>query len=305
MISPSTLSNAATLAAAAVDLALDAGKPAAKAAGGARPVPGASKGPLAMAAGSVVSALAKAGPARTSRRASTRRSSSAGYATSTSRATTSKTSTSKAGTSAGDPLSFLKDPKLSIEEKLLRLLSFLNEKWEKEMQQKMDQIAAGEGTAKSSAKKSSSSKKSGGLLGGLGGVIKSALGPAGIALEALKIPAVRTFLSKIGGPVLAAGATALGFPQVAPLLLKHGPKIIELAAGVASSLDGAGEKSSSGSGSTTTTKASGEKLSDAERQRLTLEIQRIYEKQKEMFTLVSNILRVGHDTRMSIVNNVR
>ena len=29
------------------------------------------------------------------------------------------------------------------------------------------------------------------------------------------------------------------------------------------------------------------------------------DKQKEMFSLVSNILKAGHDTRMAAINNVR
>jgi hypothetical protein len=36
-----------------------------------------------------------------------------------------------------------------------------------------------------------------------------------------------------------------------------------------------------------------------------MELQRLVDKQKEMFAMVSNILRAQHDTRMSIIGNVR
>jgi hypothetical protein len=35
------------------------------------------------------------------------------------------------------------------------------------------------------------------------------------------------------------------------------------------------------------------------------EIQILQEKQKEMFTLVSNILRSQHDTKMAVIGNLR
>jgi hypothetical protein len=36
-----------------------------------------------------------------------------------------------------------------------------------------------------------------------------------------------------------------------------------------------------------------------------MELQRLIDKQKEMFSLVSNILRTMHDTRMTAINNIR
>lgn len=222
----------------------------------------------------------------------TSRSSGAGYAAYASKAKASKS----------DPLSFLKDPSLSIEDKLMKLLAYLNQKWEKEMQDKLDKIGQGE-AGKASGTKSSGTKKKGGLLGGIAGAVSGALAPAGIALGALKIPAVRSMLTKIGGPVLAAGATALGFPQLAPLLLQHGPKLVEMAAGVASALDGS--KVGGGASGTSSTGGGTKAMSDSERETLLMEIQRIQQKQKEMFVLVSNILKSNHDTRSSIIGNIR
>ncbi|HEX9189212.1 MAG TPA: hypothetical protein VGB87_19190 [Vicinamibacteria bacterium] len=293
MISPSTLGAAAGLASAALDVAEAAGKAAAKTT--SRKSPGGVASVLAQAAPALAKAaiagLAKPKPSRATGKARASRSRGAGYARSTSRATTSKAgSTSK----ASDPLSFLKDPRLSIEEKLMRLLAHLNEKWEKDMQKKMEEIAG-----KSSAPKSTSKKKAGGLLGSIGNVLKGALPQMGIVLEALKNPTVRGLLSKIGGPALAAGATAAGFPQLAPLLLRYGPKVVELAAGVASSVDAAAGSSTSSAQAS----AAGENGKTEQLQMM--ELQRMFEKQKEMFSLVSNMLKSGHDTRMAVINNVR
>jgi hypothetical protein len=212
-----------------------------------------------------------------------------GYAT----VSTAKRTSSSA---AKGPLAFLKDPALSIEEKLLRLLSHLSEKWEKEMQAKLEQMGDGGGTS------SSSSSSSGGLLKGVASAFSKALGGsatgiAGAALGALKTPAVRAMLEKLGGPVLGAAASAMGFPAAAPALIKYGGSIVGAAADVASSVGEAQGASTTGTG--------GKAISDAKRQQLTLEIQRLYEKQKEMFSLVSAISRVSHETRSAVIGNIR
>lgn len=249
------------------------------------------------------------------------RSSPAGYAPKTSsakKASSSKKTSSSKKSSAADPLAFLKDPNLSIEDKLIQLLGYLNGKWDKDIQAKMDRIAASEAEKKQAAKSSGSSgskKSGGGILGSLGSIgdaIQSVIAPA---TEALQIPLVRDVLKQVGGPVLAAGATALGFPEAAPLLLKYGPEIVDAASKLATAVDG-GAKSSSGSGSSSggssassssaSKSASGDQaLSDSEQQMLVMQIQRIQQKQQEMFGMVSNILKSNHDVRMGVVNNIR
>lgn len=223
-------------------------------------------------------------PAPTARppRSHARRPSSAGWATATgARSTTKATSSS---------LSFLKDPKLSIEEKLMRLLAHLNQKWEREMQEKLDRIAAGEkGTT-------TKSKKSGGVFGSVVSAASGALKAVGIDAGALTGSTLQGLLGKLGGPVLAAAASALGFPALAPALLKIGPNVLGAAAGAVSSAVGGA------SGSQATSEGG---MKDSERQQLVLEIQRITERQKEMFGLVSNILKANHDTRYAIVGNLR
>ncbi len=335
--------------------------------------------------------LLDAGPASGARRAfgtarPRRRSSVAGWAARPAPSPAPRASASSA--KATGEFAFLSDPKLTIEEKLMRLLAALSERWEKEMQAKMDQIAADENNEAGAKSGGSSTKKSsgktgtggggasgllggigdvfsgilggggggggllggigglfgvlgggggaggGGLLGGLGGILSGVMGGAGGfggALDLLKDPGVKDLLGKISGPVLAAAASALGCPMAAPILMQLGPALVDGAASLASAGDqdapaasgrtsgstrssgstrtsdsSSSRASSSSSSSSGTSGASGDKkMSDSQRQLLMMEIQRIYERQKEMFGIVSNILKASHDTRMNAVNNIR
>lgn len=236
----------------------------------------------------------------------------------------SATSRAKAKSSASDPLAFLKDPTLTIEDKLMKLLGYMDQRWESEMQSKMDQIAASEQAKKQESTKSSSKSSSGGFLGsvagGIAGLIqKAATGDvAGAVAAAVKLPSmpdvVGSLVSDLGGPALAAGAAALGFPELSPALVKLGPEIGKLAKSWlsdATATGGAAKKSSGsssgkGSSSTKSTSSSGGKvLSDSEQQMLVMDVQRIQQRQKEMFALVSDVLKGNHDARMSVINNLR
>jgi len=290
MVSPSTLSAVASLAAAGVAPAAAGAARAQR----ARPRP-ATPNVAAQAAQLLLSPATITGLVRAVRTLGARGARAgavAGYAT-------------PAGTpSKADPLAFLKDRNLSIEEKLIRLLGYLNKKWDKEMQDKLDKIEAGERDPAAPAAAASPKKKKSGFFGSITGALKGMLGPAGIALEALKIPAVRAMVDKIGGPVLAAAASAMGFPQLAPLLLKYGPALVDVAASIGGAQAGGGS-SGSGSGSTGSSSGGTKKMSDSERNTLVMEIQRIQQKQNEMFGLVSNILKAGHELRSSVINNIR
>jgi hypothetical protein len=290
---------------------------------------GAPKALLAAASDPVKSAFAAADPLLGSAggallgRASVARprSVAAGYAraaataTTTTKTTTKTTATKTASTAASakpGPLAFLDDPKLSVEDKLMRLLAYLNDKWEKDLQKKMKDLGAKQGAAGTPSSSGGSTTKkssSGGLLGGIVKAATSFFPQVGVALEVLRMPAAREVLGKIGGPVLAAAATAMGFPQLAPLALQHGGKLVDLAAGVATSLeaDSATRATSTASGSSSTaTKSDGAGLSsDREAQLKLMEIQRIIDQQKEMFSLVSNMLRGTHEGRMAVIQNVR
>lgn len=220
----------------------------------------------------------------TGRMTTTRRPRAAGYATPAS-TTASKT----------DSLAFLRDPKLSLEQKLIKLLGYLNAKWDKELQEKLDKIAAAD-AAGAATKTSAAKPKSKGLFGSIASAVSGALGGPGVLLDALKIPAVKTALKKLGGPVLAAAASALGLPAAAPLLLQYGPTVVDAALGIAGAAQGKTSQATSTSGAA---------MSESERQSVVMEIQNIRAKQNEMFTLVSNILKSNHDTRSAIINNIR
>ena len=181
----------------------------------------------------------------------------------------------------------------------MKLLAYLNAQWDEQMQERLDRIAAGEAAKTSSS--SSSGSKSKGILGGIASAFSGALG---VAADFLKVPAVKTALKKLGGPVLAAAASALGFPAAAPILLKYGPDVVNAAIGVATAAAGSASRSSASSSASKSSSTSGA-LNDSDRQMLVMDVQNIREKQQQMFSLVSNILKSGHDTRMSIIGNIR
>lgn len=253
------------------------------------------------------------GTARSSRAPAQSGASSAGYAQATASTSKASGSTSKARSTTSrkaGPLDFLDDPKLSVEEKLLRLLAHLNDRWNKDLDKKMKELKGTEKTT-SGGSSGGSSARSGasGLLKKAVGFVSVAMPALGVTLEALKIPAVRSALSSLAGPALAAAATALGQPALAPVALKLGPTLVDLAAGAASSLDEAGGKEGGGPAASTprtTTKETANALgSDRDAQLKLMEIQRILDQQKEMFSLVSNLLRTTHETRLALIQNVR
>lgn len=269
-----------------------------------------SAAPRAVASGatSPSGAARAASAARTTRSSGTTsaaRSSAAGYAKATS--SSSRTARSSSPTKKPGPLAFLDDPKLSVEEKLLRLLGYLNDKWNKDLDKKMKEFKDVEKVASSAGTPRSSSSS---LFKKVASFASAALPGLGLTAQALEVPAVRSALSSLAGPALAAAATAMGQPALAPLALKLGPDLVDLAADAATSLDGGGS-TSGGSGATrssprTATKETADGLgSDRNAQLKLMEMQRILDQQKEMFSLVSNLLRTTHETRMAVIQNVR
>ena len=226
-------------------------------------------------------------------------------------ASTKATSTKSSSSSSNGSLSFLKDPKLSVEEKLARLMVYLSDKYEKQLEQKLQQYADlenGKATGSSSSQKSSgsssaSSSPASGLSdlfskGGLSGLFQGG--------------GLQDLLGQVAGPVLAGAATAFGMPSLAPMLLKAGPLLGSFAGGALSALTSGGGGStaataSSGGSSSKSTSSSGSSGSSGEtsEKQIMTEIQILQEKAKEMFTLVSNILRAQHDTKMAVLSNVR
>ncbi|MGB8931052.1 MAG: hypothetical protein WCC48_07375, partial [Anaeromyxobacteraceae bacterium] len=225
-----------------------------------------------------------------------------GKAASATSATTSGTSSSAAGS-----LAFLKDSRLSVEEKLARLMVQLSDKYEKQLEQKLQQygdLESGKTSSSSSTKKSSSSEPS--IVSALGKGLSSLASKAGLGKELAGF--LPKLASQVAGPVLAGAATALGLPALAPLILKAGPLLGSVASGVVSGLTGSATASgkSTTSSKASTSGSSGSSSASAPSEKLLMtEIQILQEKQKEMFSLVSNILRSMHDTKMAVIGNVR
>jgi hypothetical protein len=207
---------------------------------------------------------------------------------------------------------FLSDPSLSLEDKLSRFMIAVQKKLGDELTGKMNDYRAKYGEGGTEAKKEESGGIFGSILGAIfpaGGIFDKVLG----GLEKLLGEALKA----LGGPLLAALATAVGLPALAPAALKVGAT---LGSALADATTGTKAKSTStastkttksttttpsktGSASTSTAKKA-EAGSPDERLEM-LEIQRLVEKQNQLFTLVSNLMKSMHDTSMVAIQNVR
>jgi len=198
--------------------------------------------------------------------------------------------------------SFLTDPSLSVEEKLARFMMAVQKKLDGELTEKMKDYKAKYGEGGTETKKDE---------GGFFSTILKVICPP-LAIADAIFGGVDEFLNDalrtLGGPVLAALATAVGLPMLAPAALALGQ-------GLGSMLGGgskAAKPKSASSGTTkdkttTTTKpktTKGEAGSPDERLEM-LEIQRLVEKQNQMFTLVSNVMKGMHETTMVAIQNIR
>ncbi|MBS1110529.1 MAG: hypothetical protein H6Q88_2521 [Anaeromyxobacteraceae bacterium] len=214
-------------------------------------------------------------------------------------------------TVAGD-WSFLSDPSLSLEEKLSRFMIAVQKKLGDQLTDKMNDYKAKYGEGGTETKKEDSGGIFGSILGAIfpaGGIFDKVLG----GLEKLLGEALKS----LGGPLLAALATAVGLPALAPAALKVGETLGAVLAGAAtgtkakttSSGTTKGTKSTPAttprtSNPPTSTAKKGEAGSPDERLEM-LEIQRLVEKQNQLFTLVSNLMKSMHDTSMVAIQNVR
>ncbi len=225
---------------------------------------------------------------------------------------TTRASTAKGGyassTGAAD-FSFLKDARLSVEEKLFLFMCAIAKRNDDEVLKKMEEMKGGAAKAASS---SGGSKKSGGLS--IWSALKVLLPPLGMAAQMIGDAKLKSLLKEISGPVLAAAVTALGMPMLAPLALSAGSgltgNLLDAKLGgdlLALGGDEArgGSSTSTSSGTSSSSSASATSGSGKNEQVQMMELQRLIDKQKEMFAMVSNILRAQHDTRMSIVGNIR
>jgi len=180
-------------------------------------------------------------------------------------------------------LDFLKDPKLSIQDKVFRFLLYLQDKADRELEAKLKEMAPKSTTTTRKEKK--------GWLGDALGWLGKAVPGIGISLELLESPQGRALLKQITGPVLAAAATAMGAPQLAPVLMQLGPQLVDGAAKAA--------------GATTTTTSTTQSEASTNDQRQIIELQHLMEKQRTTIQLLSNVMRVMHETTGAVVGNIR
>jgi hypothetical protein len=227
----------------------------------------------------------------------------AGWGTGAGYATASGARPGAASTFVGN-WSFLTDPSLSVEEKLARFMVAVQKKLDDDLTTKMNDYKAKYGEGGTETKKD----EGGGFLGSIfraifpsGGIFDKVFG----GLEKLLSGALKT----LGGPLLAALTTAVGLPMLAPAALRLGD---QLGTTLSDALTGTKSSGSSGTKTTSTSTTSktgsttkkGEAGSPDERLEM-LEIQRLVEKQNQLFTLVSNLLKGMHETSMIAIQNVK
>jgi hypothetical protein len=189
-----------------------------------------------------------------------------------------------AAASSSGEWAFLDAKGTSVEDKLFLFMKKVMEKTDKELVDKMKEYKARFTTAKPS----SSSQKKGTSLFDVAKVVVPALG---MAEKLLGEAGIKKLASSLGGPVLAAAATAAGLPQLAPLALRYGGDLAGLAfKDVGGSAAEAPSPAEAGSPD--------EKLA-------MLEIQVLVEKQQRMFAAVSGTLKAMHDAEMVAVHNIR
>jgi hypothetical protein len=216
---------------------------------------------------------------------------------------------------AGDAFAFLKDPALSVEEKLFRFMCAVAKRNDDELVRKMEEMKGGQAPA--------AGGKAGGTSGGAGaakkpaalnvwGALKALVPPLGMAAQLVGDARLKSLITQVSGPVLAAAATALGMPALAPLALKAGPGLASAAmegklggGAAAAAVGGAAGGTGGGASSGGTGQAAGAAGSGQSEQLQMMELQRLVDKQKEMFAMISSVLRSQHDTRMAIIGNVR
>ncbi|GEJ58006.1 hypothetical protein [Anaeromyxobacter diazotrophicus] len=271
------------------------------------------------------SATAKAASKTSATATAKKASSSRTTATKTSAKTTSKT-TSK---STSAELAFLSDPRLSIEDKLFQFMALMQQKSDRELVDAMKQYEVKK--AASAAKSGSTSKSSGGAGdepktsgGGGGGGLFGALGDALGGLAKTVVGGAESLAKDLGGPLLAAGCTAVGLPFLAPVALEVGGTLAKTAVSglaAAAGLDALGSPAKSSGGSSRaaasgTSKASSSAAGASSKSAAAddgeldeklemMKLQRLVEKQSTMFAALSNVLKALHESQMSAVNNIR
>ena len=187
---------------------------------------------------------------------------------------------------AATPYSFLSDPSLSVEEKLILLLATQKKKADAEIEGILK---------KAEEQKAQAAKKSGGLLGStkVFDVAKTVIPALGVADKFLG-GKLDDLLKQVSGPMLAAAASAAGFPALAPVAMQLGPKLAD--AVLDAKLPGGSDKSTSAE-----RKGQGGELDSVELARVKL----LQDRMAEWTSLASNMMQSIHQSRMNVIQNLR
>ncbi|MFL5262989.1 MAG: hypothetical protein ACJ79L_11380 [Anaeromyxobacteraceae bacterium] len=267
--------------------------------------------------------LQATGPARGGYAGATSRTTSAALTAAASRGTaaSAKKTTSRSTSTAAaarKELAFLDDKTISIEEKLFRFLVLMQQKTDKDLVAAMKSYDEKKAAAAKSSGSSAPAAKSGdgGGGGGLFGLLGDAVGSLGKSV----VSGAEGLAKDLGGPVLAAGATALGMPWLAPVALQiGGPLAAGAVDGVASLLGadaGKGTRSAASTPSRSTSTSGSHAASAAtsgagatdevfDEKVEAMKLQQLVEKQTVLFNTVSNILKTMHDAQMNAIGNIR
>jgi hypothetical protein len=173
---------------------------------------------------------------------------------------------------------------VSIEDKLLRFMSKVMEKTDKELVDKMKAYKAQFGAQSAGG---TSQKKGTSLFD----VAKSVFPALGLAEQVIGREGLRKAASSLGGTLLAGLATAVGLPALAPVALRYGGDLAELAF----------KQSGGSAGGAAAPAAAG----SPDEKMAMLELQVLVEKQARMFAAVSGVLKAMHDAEMVAVHNLR
>jgi hypothetical protein len=185
-------------------------------------------------------------------------------------------------TKATGDYAFLADSSLSAQEKLLLFLAVQKKNANKEIEAMLD---------KAEAQKAAAAKKGTSVFD----VAKSVVPALGLTDQLLggKLEGI---LKQVSGPMLGAAATALGMPALAPIAMSVGPQLLQNVL----DLPVSGSSSATTSSTAAGTKKGGE-LDEVELAR----VQMLQKRVEEWTALMSNLMQSFHQTRMSVVNNLR
>ena len=204
---------------------------------------------------------------------------------------TASTSAAEARATVTSPLDFLRDSRLSAEEKLVLLLA----QQQKDVEKEIDAVL------KKAEAKSAQKTSGGSVLKKLNlmDVAKKMIPGLGLLDSALGSGAIAKAIVQLSGPVLAAGATAFGMPHLAPFALSAGPEILEAA--LEAGIPGTSAEAKASANAPNAGTGSSKALDPVETQRLTLLVNR----QQQWAGMVSNLLHSQHQTRMNVIQNLR